>query len=71
MPRRIDEKLGEVPFDFFGAQQARCVFFEFFKKRVGFGAVDVHFFVERKLHAKIPLAKAGDLGAGPGSCLPN
>ena len=57
VPVFIHQKFGEVPFDRFGAQQARGFIFEMLIQRMGIGPIHVNFGKHRKGNVIVGLAK--------------
>ena len=55
-----DQKLGEVPFDGFAAQQTRRLCAQPLVKRVGVGTIDIDLLHHGETHAVIDLAKIGN-----------
>ena len=57
----VDEKLGEVPLDGFGAQEARGLSFEVLVERMGARAIYIDLGMEWKRHTVVDLAEACNL----------
>lgn len=59
-PVAIDQKLGEIPFDGAGAEDAGGLLGEILEQRVCVGTVDVDLFEQRKRDAVVARAKLAD-----------